>query len=145
MLKLKVKDVEIESDERCFVYCEDEAGDIYEFPVAYSKCRIIALLLMGAYLPQESIYEFILELFKSIGMTISSVVISDAYNNRAVVNLINYTTGASRSFRLSIPDALIIALLSGAELYVKKEAEILLAEEIDKFFWYRFLKELDLC
>ncbi len=145
MLKLTIRDVEVESEERGFVYCEDELGDIYEFPVPYNKARMIALLSVGAYIPQGSVYEFIVELLDQTSLRISSVVITDAYGSRALIRVKDFSTGKVKAFYMSIPDAIILALLSGAEMYIKREAEILLADDMDRFFWYRFLKELDLC
>ncbi len=145
MLRLTIQDVEIESEERGFVYCEDEVGDIYRFPVPYSKARMIALLSVGAYISHGSVYEFIVDLLDQTSLRISSVVITDAHRGRALVNVKDFSTGSTRAFYMSIPDAIILALLSNAELYIKREAGILTAEKMDKFFWYRFLKELDLC
>ncbi len=145
MLKLYIKEVDIDNDEKCFVYCEDEYGNSYRFPLTYKKARIVALLLTDAYVPQNSIYEFVIKLFEEIGFYIDSVVINDGYNNKAKVNIKDYSTNDIKSFHLSIPDALILHLMSESKLYVDKEAEILLADEVGKFFWYRFLKELDLC
>ncbi len=145
MLKLQVKEVEIEDDNRCFIECEDEHGNAYRFPLTYKKASMIALLLIDAYVPQESIYEFIIKLLDETGFYIDYVAINDGYENKAVVKLKDYSTNDSKIFYMPIPDALILHLMSNSKLYVKKEAEILLADEVDKFFWYRFLKELDLC
>ncbi len=145
MLKLYIKEVEVEDDDKCYVDCEDEYGNTYRFPLTYKKARIIALLLIDAFLPQGSIYEFVIKLLDEIGFHIDSVVINDGYNNKAQINIKDYSTKDMKSFPMTIPDALILHLMSNSRLYIEKNAEILLADEVGKLFWYRFLKELDLC
>ncbi len=145
MLKLYIKEVEVEDDDRCFVDCEDEYGNTYRFPMTYKKARIIALLITEAYIPQDSIYEFVIKLFNEINLYIDSVVINNIHNNKAKIIIKDDKTDNIISFNMSIPDALILHLMSNSSLYMDKEIKILLEEEVGKFFWYRFLKELDLC
>ncbi len=145
MLRMRIRDVEVSDDDRCFAECEDEYGNVYKFPITYKKARIIALLLIDAYIPQDSIYEFVIKLFDETGFYIDSIIINDGYNNKARISIKDYSSNEIKYFYLAIPDALILHLMSDSSLFIDKKAEFLLSDEVDGFFWYRFLKELDLC
>ncbi len=144
MLELAIKDVEMNEDGGCFIYCEDENKDGYRFPANYDKARIITLLLIDAYVAQGSMYELIINLLNEIGFFVDSFIVDDASDNRAVVNIKDNNSNV-KSFCIQIPDALILSLMLNSPIYINKKADILLIDEIDRFFWYRFLKELDLC
>ncbi len=144
MLELKIKDVEINENGSCFIYCEDENRDEYRFPVNYDKARITTLLLIDAYAAQGSVYEFIINLLSEIDFWVDSLIVDSASDNRAVVN-IKDSNNNTRSFCIQIPDALILSLMLNSPIYIDKKADILMIDEADRFFWYRFLRELDLC
>jgi len=142
MVKVEISDIEV-SETAGYIYCRDENGFTYRFSTDYEKAKLISLLLHGVYVPANSIYELFLSLLKATGLTIDSIVILDGYKNAA---LINVSDGSKvKSFHVSIDDGLILALLSSSPLFIKKEACFLDIDNLEKYVWYRFLKELDLC
>ncbi len=144
MMELYITDVEIEDEKEGFVYCKDEMGDVYKFPTTYKKARMAALLLTDAYVREGNIYEFIIDLFNSSNLYIESLVIENAKEARAVINVVDSDNNI-KPFYISIPDALILSLLANKRLYINKKAEFIFIDELEEVAWFRFLKELDLC
>ncbi len=142
MIEMKIKDVEFK-EESGFVYCEDINGDMYGFPVNYSKARIIALLLTNAYAPKDTIYELLVKLINSSSLYIDSLVIEDGCNDKAAIYIGD--TEKIKSFYVSIEDALILSLLANSKLYINKKAEFISEDELGQIALLKFLKELDLC
>ncbi len=143
MIEFFVRDVELEDENTGFVYCEDALGDIYKLPVTYKKARMIALLLTDAYVREGNVYEFIVDLLNSSNLYIDSLAIEDGKNETARVNILDLD-GNSKAFYISIPDAIILALLSNAKLLIDKNADFIFIDELEEVAWYKFLKELDL-
>jgi hypothetical protein len=144
MIRLHIRDVEVEDEMKGTVYCEDDAGDRYKIPTTYKKAKMIALLLAEAYVRQGNIYEFIIDLFNSSNLYIDYLLIKDGKEAKAQINIID-SDNNRKSFYITIPDALILSLLSKRELYINKQAEFVFIDELEDVAWYRFLKELDLC
>ncbi len=144
MIGLRIRDVELENEDKGFVYCEDECGNMYRFPVTYKKARIIALLLADAYVRQGNMYEFIVDLLNSSNLYIESLIIEDGKDAKAFANIAD-SNGNRKQFYISIPDALVLSLLANRDLYIDNKADFIFVDELEDIAWYRFLKELDLC
>ena len=142
MVEIELTDIDL-SDDFCDIYLEDADGYIYKFRTDAEKGKIISLLAHGVYVQNDNIYELFIKFLRMSGLSVHSVVILDGYKDRAVINLTD--SKEIRTFHLNIDDALILGLLSEAPLLIKREACFLEAENLDKYIWYRFLKELDLC
>ncbi len=142
MVRVEVSDIEV-GETRGYIYCRDEDGFTYRFSTDYEKAKLISLLMHGVYVPTNSIYELFIKLINALGLSLHSIVILDGYKNIAQVNI---TDGNSaKPFSISIDDAIILGLLTNIPIFIKKEACFLDIEELEKYVWYRFLKELDLC
>ncbi|WP_022671182.1 hypothetical protein [Hippea alviniae] len=142
MVRIELTDIDL-SDDFCDIYFEDDEGYTYKFRTDAEKGKMISLLAHGVYVQNNSVYELLLNLLNMTGLGIHSVVVLDGYKDRAVVNLTD--SKEIKSLPVNIDDALILGLLSEAPLFVKKEACFLEIEELERYIWYRFLKELDLC
>ncbi len=142
MVRVKVSDIEV-NETRGYIYCKSEKGFTYRFSTNYEKAKLVSLLMHGVYVPSNNIYEIFLKFLVEIGLNLHSIVILDGYKNIASINI---TDGnAMKSIPIAIDDAIIIGLLAQAPIFIKKEACFLDIEELEKYVWYRFLKELDLC
>jgi len=142
MVRVEVSDIEV-GETRGYIYCKDEDGFTYRFSTDYEKAKIVSLLIHGVYVPTNSIYELFIKVLSALGLSFHSIVILDGYKNRASVNITNGNT--VKAFSSSIDDAIILALLANIPIFIKKEACFLDIDELEKYVWYRFLKELDLC
>ena len=142
MVRVEVSDIEV-GETRGHIYCKDENGFTYRFSTDYEKAKLISLLMHGVYVPTNSIYELFIKVINALGLNIHSIVILDGYKNIAQVNITDGNT--IKAFSSSIDDAIILGLLTNIPIFIKKEACFLDIEELEKYVWYRFLKELDLC
>jgi len=141
-VRVEINDIEV-GESSGHIYCRDENGFTYRFSTDYEKAKLVSLLLHGVYVPTNSIYELFLKLIQATGINIQSIVILDGYKNTALINLSD--GNITKPLPLSIDDALIIGLLAGSPIFIKKDACFLHIDELEQYVWYRFLKELDLC
>ncbi len=142
MVRVEVSDIEV-GETRGHIYCKDKNGFTYRFSTDYEKAKLISLLMHGVYVPTNSIYELFIKVINALGLNIHSIVILDGYKNIAQVNITDGNT--IKAFSSYIDDAIILGLLTNIPIFIKKEACFLDIEELEKYVWYRFLKELDLC
>ncbi len=142
MVRVEINDIEV-GESSGYIYCRDENGFTYRFSTDYEKAKLVSLLLHSVYVPTNNIYELFLKLIQATGINIQSIVILDGYKNTALINLSD--GNITKSLPLSIDDALIIGLLAGSPIFIKKDACFLHIDELEQYVWYRFLKELDLC
>ncbi len=142
MLKLEIVDVDVGED-YTEILCRDEAGCYYKFSTDPSKGKLLSLLVNDVYLPSNTIYELFINMVGAFNAYIHSIIIIDGYKDQAVVNIA--TGNEIQSIPISISDALILALLSNTDIYIKKQACLLEFENLEQYVWYRLLKELDLC
>ena len=142
MVKLEIVDVDVGED-YTEILCRDEAGYYYKFSTDPSKGKLLSLLVNDVYLPSNTIYELFINLVGAFNAYIHSIIIIDGYKDQAVVNIA--TGNEIQSIPISISDALILALLSNTDIYIKKQACLLEFENLEQYVWYRLLKELDLC
>ncbi len=142
MVRVRVSDIEV-NETGSYIYCKSENGLVYRFSTSYEKAKLLSLLMHGVYVSSNNIYEIFIRFLRDTGAGLHSIVILDGYKNIASINIINNNT--TKSFPITIDDAIIIGLLSQTPIFIKKEACFLDIEELEKYVWYKFLKELDLC
>ncbi|AEA33008.1 hypothetical protein [Hippea maritima] len=143
MVELQIVDVEM-GNGHGDVYCQDMDGFYYKFPVEYSKAKFISLLMHGVYVPSNGIYELMLKLLNSIGLSVDAIIVLDGYENKAAIRVIN-SNSEPKFLPINIEDGLVLGVLADAPFYIKREAAFLEVETIEDSLWYRLLKELDLC
>ena len=142
MVRVKISDIEV-SETRGYIYCKSQNGFTYRFSTSYEKAKLISLLMHGVYVPSNNIYEIFIRFLEEAGLNLYSVVILDGYKNASTINVTDGST--TKSFPIAIDDAIIIGLLTQTSIFIRKEACFLDIQELEKYVWYRFLKELDLC
>ncbi len=142
MVRVKISDIEV-SETRGYIYCKSQNGFTYRFSTSYEKAKLISLLMHGVYVPSNNIYEIFIRFLEEAGLNLHSVVILDGYKNISTINVTDGST--TKSFPIAIDDAIIIGLLTQTSIFIRKEACFLDIQELEKYVWYRFLKELDLC
>ncbi len=137
MVTISISDIDC-SDSKCIILCEDSHGNIYNFPVSKNDAKLISLLMMDVYVPQNGILDFLIDIFEHAKIKIDYCVIHGGYNKSAFVVLNN---GSSEIKELHIPIAyaFIFSLALNIPMFIKTEAHF---ADFEEFCWRELIKDV---
>ena len=137
MERISISDIDC-SNFKCVVVCEDSHGNIYNFPVLYNDAKLISLLTMGAYVPQNSMLDFLIDIFNHAKIKVDYCIIHGGYKNSTFVG-INDGTGKIKELHIPISYAFIFSLALDVPVLVKTEAHF---ADFGEFCWREFIKDV---
>jgi len=135
--RILISDIDC-SNLKCVVVCEDSHGNIYNFPVSYDDAKLISLLMADAYVPQNSMLDFLIDIFNHTKIKIDYCIIHDGYKNSTFVG-INDGTGEIKEMRIPISYAFIFSLALDVPVFVKAQAHFV---DFGELCWREFIKDV---
>lgn len=137
MVEISISDIDCLNSE-CVVVCEDSYGNVYNFPVLRDDAKLISLLMMDAYVPQNNILDFLIDILNYAKIKVDYCVIQGGYKKNAFV-CINDGTGKVGELHIPIAYAFIFSLALDIPVLVRNEVHF---ADFGEFCWREFIKDV---
>jgi len=137
VVEISISDIDCPNFE-CVIVCEDSHGNVYNFPVLRDDAKLVSLLMMGAYVPQNSILDFLIDILNHAKIKVDYCIIHGGYKKNAFVG-INDGTSKAKELHIPVAYAFIFSLALDVPVLVRNEAHFV---DFGEFCWREFIKDV---